>query len=83
MVKGDNYDHDLGHDYDNGFDLGHLKDIDTSNSHDGDECWLCSGKCHLCKVAIGWVRRWVGILFFARYFLFVFFHQFIFVSFLS
>ena len=39
--KRDDYDHDLGHDYDNGFDLDqyHLQDIDTTNNHHGDECF--------------------------------------------
>ena len=37
-VKKD-YDHDLGHDYDNGFDLDHLQDIIIANGHDGDECF--------------------------------------------
>ena len=47
MGQRDDYDidHDLGHNYDKGFD------IDTENSHDGDECRLCLGKCRLCKVS--------------------------------
>ena len=53
MGQRDDYDidHDLGHNYDKGFD------IDTENSHDGDECRLCLGKCRLCKVSY---RGWVG-----------------------
>ena len=63
MGQRDDYDidHDLGHNYDKGFD------IDTENSHDGDECRLCLGKCRLCNVSYqgGWVvlaehKEWLG-----------------------
>ena len=32
----DDYDQGLGHNYDNGFNLDHMENINTSNSHDGD-----------------------------------------------
>ena len=32
-------DLNLGHDYGNDCDFDHMQDIDTSNGHDGDECW--------------------------------------------
>ena len=53
MVKGDNYDHDLGHDYDNGFDLGHLKDIDTSISMIGMNVISVLANSIFVRLAIG------------------------------
>ena len=41
----DDYDNDIGHDYGNDCDLGHMQDIDNGNGHDEDECRLPS----LCK----------------------------------
>ena len=60
MVKGDNYDHDLGHDYDNGFDLGHLKDIDTSISMIGMNVIFVLANAIFVRLVIRWVVGWVG-----------------------
>ena len=40
LIQGqiDDFDHNLGQDYGNDWDLDHLQDIDTSDRHDGDEC---------------------------------------------
>ena len=39
------YDHDHGHDYENGFDLDYMKDVNINTGYDGDD--NCDGHIDL------------------------------------